>query len=205
MKRIGTKRWIGFAISLFSTLFLATSVVASQGDFYPTYHARIVGHMKLHGQSPRQMILEHDGRKTYLYVRQPADPGYTIVDVTKPKRPTIVNHLPQRHLSILDSGLALAETPESTGTNVSPVTDSRQREQMQSTPQKVQVIDVTNPAHPRTVQTFKDVTSIVNDGARHLTYMANPDGIWILAHKRVLRRHFCSSSDAISSAEPNCL
>jgi hypothetical protein len=161
--------------------------------------------MELRGKSAQQMILQHDGRKTYLYVRQPEDPGYTVVDVTKPKLPTIVNHMPQQHLSIVDSGLALAETPESRGTDRLRGTDSSQKQQMQSAPQTVRVINVTDPAHPRTIQTFKDVTSIVNDSARRLTYVANADGIWILAHKKVLRRHFCSSSDAISSAEPNCL
>ncbi|MFY9912714.1 MAG: hypothetical protein WAK56_22950 [Candidatus Sulfotelmatobacter sp.] len=211
MKLIDKPRRIPFTVLLFSALFLAMSAMASQGDFYPTYQARIAGHVELRGKAAQQMILQHDGKKTYLYVRQPAEQGYTVVDVTKPKRPKIVNHLPQQNLSIVDSGLGFAETPESTATssssavNDSRVNDPRQRQQAQSTPQTVQVIDVVDPAHPRRVKTFNGVTSIVNDSARHLTYIANADGIWILAHKRVLRRHFCSSSDAISSAEPNCL
>jgi hypothetical protein len=49
------------------------------------------------------------------------------------------------------------------------------------------------------------MASPVDDNARHLIYIANADGIWILSQQKVLHRHFCSSSDAISSAEPNCL
>jgi hypothetical protein len=43
-----------------------------------------------------------------------------------------------------------------------------------------------NPAHPKTVQTFEGVTSIVRDDARGLIYVANGDGIWILSHREVL-------------------
>ena len=206
MKLIDKTRRIRFAVSLFSALFLAMSAMASQGDFYRTYQARIAGHVELRGKAAQQMILQHDGEKIYLYVRQPAEQGYTVVDVTKPKRPKTVDHLPQQNLSIVDSGLAFAETPESTGTSSSSaVNDSRQKQRAQSAPQTVQVIAVVDPAHPRRVKTFNGVTSIVNDNARHLTYIANANGIWILAQKGILRRHFCSSSDAISSAEPNCL
>jgi hypothetical protein len=45
---------------------------------------------------------------------------------------------------------------------------------------------------------------MVRDDARSLLYVANGDGIWIVSHKPVLRRHLCDSSDAISSAIPNC-
>ena len=44
----------------------------------------------------------------------------------------------------------------------------------------------------------------MRDDARSLIYVANGDGIWILSHREVLRRHLCSSSDALSSAIPNC-
>ena len=59
-------------------------------------------------------------------------------------------------------------------------------------------------AHPQTVQSFSGVTSILPDDARGLIYVANGEGIWILSHQQVLRRHYCSSSDAISAGIPNC-
>ena len=69
--------------------------------------------------------------------------------------------------------------------------------------ESVRVLDVSDPAHPRTVQNFDGVTSILQDSARNLIYVANGDGVWIGSHQQVLRRHECSSSDAISPM-PNC-
>ncbi len=72
-----------------------------------------------------------------------------------------------------------------------------------SVPESIRVLDTSDPAHVRTVQTFSEVTSVVPDDARGLIYVANGDGIWILSHKRVLRRHECTSEDDISPI-PNC-
>ena len=60
-----------------------------------------------------------------------------------------------------------------------------------------QVLDVSNPAHPRTIRILDGVTTIVRDDARNLIYVANSDGVWILSHHQVLRIHLCISSDAI--------
>ena len=175
---------------------------ASQGDFYPSYEAKIVGHLTLAAPT-RQMFLQQEGRRSYLYVRQASQRGYTVFDVTKPQRPKLLNVISQRNLTILDSGVAISETPDtaspsrSIGNTGTSQGDSR-------TPELVRVLDVSDPAHPRTVQTFEGVTSIVRDDARSLIYVANGDGIWILSHREILRRHPCSSSDAISSAIPNC-
>ncbi len=176
---------------------------ASQGDFYPSYEAKIVGHVVLSGKPTRQMFLQQEGRRAYLYVRQASQQGYTVFDVTKPERPKLLNHISQRNLTILDSGLALSETPDTASTSRS-IGDAAKSQGSSRTPESIQVLDVSNPAHPKTVQTFEGVTSIVRDDARSLIYVANGDGIWILSHREVLRRHLCSSSDAISSAIPNC-
>jgi hypothetical protein len=188
--------WLGAFI-------LPICAVASQGDFYPSYEAKIVGHVVLSGKPTRQMFLQQEGRRAYLYVRQASQQGYTVFDVTKPERPKLLNQLSQRNLTILDSGLAISETPNTA--SPSPSVGGAGRSQGGSrTPESVRVLDVSNPAHPKTVQTFEGVTSIVRDDARSLIYVANGDGIWILSHREVLRRHLCSSSDAISSAIPNC-
>jgi hypothetical protein len=176
---------------------------ASTGDFYPSYETKIVGHVVLSGKPTRQMFLQQEGRRAYLYVRQASLHGYTVFDVTKPERPKLVNHLSQRTLTILDSGLAISETPDTASSSRS-VADVSRNQGGSRTPESVRVFDVSNPAHPRTIRTFEGVTSIVRDDARSLIYVANGDGIWILSHREVLRRHLCGSSDAISSAIPNC-
>lgn len=186
--------WLGVFI------IVPICAAASQGDFYPSYEAKIVGHVALSGKPTRHMALEREGRRSYLYVRQASEQGYTVFDVTKPQGPKLLNELSQKNLTILDSGVAISETPDMARPSESAGTSQGGSR----APELVRVLDMSNPANPRIVQTFKGVTSIVRDDARGLIYVADGGGIWILSHREVLRRHLCSSSDAISSAMPNC-
>jgi hypothetical protein len=150
------------------------------------------------------MFLQQEGRKAYLYVRTASQPGYAVFDVTKPEHPRAVNRQPE-NLTMLGSGLAISETPDDSKTGSPAQAANRTSPQASGKfPESVRVLDVSDPAHPRTIQTFDGVTSMARDDARNLIYVANGDGIWILSHREVLRRHLCSSSDAISSAIPNC-
>lgn len=185
---------------LLGAFFLPICAGASMGDFYPSYETKIVGQVVLSEKPTRQMFLQQEGRRAYLYVRQASEQGYTVFDVTKPERPKLLNQVSQGNLTILDSGLAISETPDTASSSRSVVDAGKGGSR---TPESVRVLDVSNPAHPRTVQTFEGVTSIVRDDARSLIYVANGNGIWILSHREVLRRHLCSSSDAISPM-PNC-
>lgn len=174
---------------------------ASAGDVYRSCQTKIVSQVALSGKPTRQMFLQQEGRRANLYVRQASQQGYTVVDVTKPERPKLVNHLSQRNLTILDSGLAISEKPHT----ASPSNSVRDAGRNGSrAPKSLRVLDVSNPAHPRTVRTLEGVTSLVRDAARSLIYVAKGDGIWILSYREVLRRHLCGLSDAISSAIPNC-
>jgi hypothetical protein len=200
MKFIYRKHSIEFAVSVFALLFFSASALASAGEFYPSYQARIVGHLALNRKSTtQQMLLQHEGKKKYLYVKEGSQQGYTVVDVTKPTRPKVVAQVPEQNLTMADPGIALATAPESA------MKVSSNRSKQTQVPRTVRVVDVSDPSHPRTVKTFQDVTSIANDHSRHLIYVANAEGIWILSDHKILRRHYCTSSDAISSAEPNCL
>jgi hypothetical protein len=175
---------------------------ACAGDFYSSYETKIVGHVVLSGK-PTQMFLQQQGRRFYLYVQQASQSGYTVLDVTKPGRPKALNHASRGNLTIIDSGLAVWETPDTASPSHS-VADAGRSQGGGRTSELVRVLDISNPAHPKTVQTFESVTSIMRDDARSLIYVANGDGIWILSHREVMRRHLCGSSDAISSAIPNC-
>jgi hypothetical protein len=190
--------WLALGI-----LVLPICAGASTGDFYTSHETKIVGHIALPGMPIRQMFLQQGGRRGYLYVRQAAQQGYTVFDVSKPERPKAVNHVSLRNLTMVDSGLAISEMPDSSSSSLS-VAPSDSGHGARTTPELVRVLHVTDPAHPRTIRTFEGVTSIVRDDGRSLIYVASGDGIWILSHREVLRRHPCSSSDAISSAIPNC-
>jgi hypothetical protein len=58
------------------------------------------------------MFLQREGRRQYLYVQQPSQLGFTVVDVTKPSKPKTVNHVPQENLITVGSGLAISGVPE---------------------------------------------------------------------------------------------
>jgi hypothetical protein len=191
--------WVWLALGVF---VLPVWAVASTGDFYTSYETKIVGHVALPGTPTRQMFVQQEGGRAYLYVRQASQQGYTVFDVSKPERPKVVNHISQNNLTMVDSGLAISETPVSSNPSRL-VAASSSSQGTGATPELVRMLDVSDPAHPHTIQTFVGVTSIVRDVARGLIYVANGDGIWILSHREVLRRHLCSSSDAISPM-PNC-
>ncbi|MGB6679324.1 MAG: hypothetical protein WBE44_21685 [Terriglobales bacterium] len=194
------------ALTLSGALLLAEPASATTSDFYPAYlQAKVVAHLPLSG-GVRQMFLQQEGRKQYLYVQQSSQQGFTVFDVTKAAKPKTVSYVPQEKLTMVGSGLAIAENPE----NRANAGDSHLAGSAEGTrgggaiaPESVRVLDTSDPAHVRTVQTFNGVRSVVPDDARNLIYVANGDGIWILSHKQVLRRHECSSEDDISPI-PNC-
>ena len=206
MKTICETRIFACAAFALCAVFLTTCASATSGDFYPSYlQAKVIAHLPMSGGA-RQMFLQREGRRQYLYVQQPSQLCFTVVDVTKPSKPKTVNHVPQENLITVGSGLAISGESQSAVTvGISPVAGSPEGTRGGGTvPETVRVLDVSDPAHPRRVQTFRGVTDILPDDARALIYVANGDGVWILSHQKVLRRHECSSSDAVSSAIPNC-
>jgi LVIVD repeat len=191
-------------LAIIATVLLATPVLAAPGDFYTSYQqAKVIAHLPLSGPAPTQMFLQRQGRKQYLYVQQSGKQGFTVIDVSKPKKPKVITNVAQQHIDAMGSALAITQAPAKSDHD-SAMAGEGSRGGGARTPQSVRVLDVSDPAHPRTVQTFNGVTSVLPDNAHNLVYVANGDGIWVLSHQQYLRRHLCSSSDAISSAEPNC-
>jgi hypothetical protein len=205
MKTINRLLAVGGALLALGTLFVPINSDASQGDFYTSYtDAKVIAHLPLSGASAQQMFLQQVGRREYLYLQQASNQGFTVIDVSKPAKPKLVTHVSGQNLTLVGSGLAIAEAPGfkvagSSGTDE----NAEGTRGGGSAPQQIRVLDVSDPAHPRTVQNFTGVTSILSDDARGLMYVANGQGIWIVSHQQVLRRHPCSSSDAISEM-PNC-
>lgn len=84
--------------------------------------------------------------------------------------------MPQQKLTVVDSGLALAETPDNSRFGMSSAARRNPNRRSSTVPETVRVLDVSNPAHPRAVETFDAVTGILQDDARSLIYVANGDG-----------------------------
>ncbi|MGA8490220.1 MAG: hypothetical protein WB711_07345 [Terriglobales bacterium] len=198
--KIGSFTCAALAVSL---IFLTIPAGATTGDFYPSYtHAKVVAHLPLSG-GVQQMFLQQEGNKQYLYVQQASRQGFTVIDVTKAAKPKTVSYVSQETLAAVGPGLAIAETTENPASPNSDMAGSAQGTRGSVAPESIRVLDTSNPAHVRTVQTFTGVTSVLPDNARGLIYVANGDGIWILSHQQLLRRHSCSSEDELSPV-PNC-
>ena len=213
MKTIWKIRSLACMALTLGALLLTTGADASDSDFYPSYlQATVIAPLPLSGGA-QQLFLQQEGRSQYLYVRQPSQRGVTVIDITKPERPKVVSQLPLENLTMVGSGLAIFETPEnsatvrtSLGPPLGPLLATGNAEDAcgnGAALESVRVLDVSDPAHPRAVQNFDGVTSILHDSARNLIYIANGDGVWIVSHEQVLRRHECNSSDAMSPM-PNC-
>ncbi len=138
--------WVFLALGM---LLFTTWAEASPGDFYTSEQVKVVGHLALNGQPASRMILQQEAKKDYLYVRQPSQQGMTVVDVTKPARPKVVDHVPQQNMTMIDSRIAIAETPESSravgSTHMAGnVEDAREGGNV-SVPESVRVLDESEP------------------------------------------------------------
>jgi hypothetical protein len=156
--------------------------------------ATVVAHMTLHGATVSKLQLQQHGNKQYLYVERASEEGFAIVDVTKPDQPNIIKSeaWPDQasigKLQMVSGRLALAEAP-----------DSSTAETVSST-ETLKVLDLSDPANPRTIVTFSGVTSTLTDDARSLVYITNSEGLWILKHQSEQemssQTHVCASEDA---------
>lgn len=161
--------------------------------------ARVVDHVPLPGAPATQMLLQNREGKMYLYIEQGDKGNVAVVDVTHPRDAAVVQHtnwpIARGNIEPLGGGIALSESPEG------------QTRASSGRPQNVDILDVTNPAHPQVLKTFQGVTSVLPDTARNLIFIANPRGLWIVQHRvgqtAYAVRHECTSESAINP-EPDC-
>jgi hypothetical protein len=169
--------------------------------------ARVIAHLALKDAPGNEMLLQNKGEKQYLYVQKASKQGFTVIDVSKPVQPTLVNHGTQSgdstagKLEIVGPDVGLAEVPDKNSKGVIRNSDSPT--------ETVKILDLSDPAHPKVLQTFSGVTGILQDPSRGLIYLTNNDGLWILNHARpgitpAKKKRPCGSEDAIASMPPDC-
>jgi len=157
--------------------------------------ATVVAHLSLPAAPGNQMLLQRKGSKQYLYIQQASKQGYMIVDVTKANEPSVLkrtapaNQATAGNLEIVGPDVAIAEAPEKNSATVNSV--ARPAE-------SVRVLDMSDPANPKTLQTFDGVTSILPDSGR--IYLTNNDGLWILRFSQYQKRQLppCDSNSVFS-------
>ncbi len=161
--------------------------------------AAIIAHIALPGAPANQMLLQDVNGKEYLYLVRNSRKGFTVVDVTRPSRPNLVKRVAwpdgasAGRLQLVSNTLGLAE-----GSAARPGSPA------ESAPETIELMDLSDPANPRTVQSFSGVTSVLTDEGRRLIYVTNTDGLWVLrGQPDKYVTHACASDDA-QAPMPSC-
>lgn len=190
------------------TMFLARPPILANTKNKPTeVPAKVIAHLTLQDAPGSELLLQTKGEKHYLYVQKASKQGFTVIDVTKANSPSVVNvTVPSNggaagKLEMVSPDVGLAEVPEKSAKGVLRSADNPT--------ETVKILDLSDPAHPKVLQTFTGVTSILPDGARGLIYLTNNEGLWILNHTREgltpeKRKRPCGSADAIAAMPPDC-
>ena len=80
--------------------------------------AKVIAHLRLQEAPGSEMLLQNKGDKQYLYVQKASKQGFTVVDVTKPRLPSLVNRSITANdatagkLEMAGPDVALAEVPD---------------------------------------------------------------------------------------------
>lgn len=190
-----------------AALMIATAPSAVANNKPTEVPAKVIAHLPLKEAPGSEMFLQNKGDKHYLYVQKASKQGFTVIDVTKPVLPSLVNRAAGSNdattgkLDLVSPDVGLAEVPDKNAKGVIRNSDSPT--------ETVKILDLSDPAHPKVLQTFTGVTSILQDPSRGLIFLANNDGLWILNHARpgftpAKHKRACGSEDAIASMPPDC-
>jgi hypothetical protein len=205
MARQGSvQRFVGIALVLLTSFFLATmpSAVAKSRKSKPAEPiVAVVGHVALSGPPAVHMFVQEHGRQQYLLIEQASKEGFTIVDVTKPSQAVIVkqvawpNQASNGKLQPVKAGLVLSSASEN---NSGAAAGS-------SSTESLNLLDLRDPANPKTIQGFTGVTTVLLDENRSLLYVTNAEGLWILKYKQEepASNPYGCPADGIST-DPNC-
>lgn len=176
----------GVALLLVSPVFLANHArTAAQGKDKKGSKEKIVvlAHVAIPGSPTRQIFLQQEKGKQYLYLQQRVH--FTVVDVSDPKNPKILER-GTGQLSNVGSALAIAVQADQSNQDSVPT-------------QTVNLVDVTDPKNPHAVKKFEGVTSMFSEDGRKLIYLTNGDGLWIVQHYEPFRLPMCTSESEENS------
>jgi len=206
-KRFLSSRLVPVSMGFAAAVVIMSAPRISANNKPTEVPAKVIAHLALKDAPGSEMLLQNKGDKQYLYVQKASRQGFTVIDVTKPVLPSLVKNNAQSgdatagKLEIVGPDVGLAEVPDKNSKGV--IRNS------ESPTETVKILDLSDPAHPKVLQTFTGVTSILQDPSRGLIYLANNDGLWILNHSRpgltpAKKKRACGSEDAIASMPPDC-
>lgn len=176
---------VGAALVLTSPIFLPNHTHAAAQDNARNERTTIVAHIPVPGSAVRQIFLQQESGKRYLYLQQ--NVHFTLVDVTDPKNPRIVEREASKgKLTDVGAGLAIAVQSDPSGQGTVPT-------------QTVRLVDLSDPKSPRTAKKFDGVTSVYSDDGQKLIYITNSEGLWIVKHYETFRLPLCTSESEENS------
>jgi hypothetical protein len=168
-----------------AVVFLAIGIAAAPSIFAKPKAKKavvsnlgVIAHLQLDGGTATRMLLVQKDGKEYLYVGLSSSSGVCIFDVTKPADPRKVEKFAgaggaQADFQLVGDTLAVTSRAGEAAAISSNVP-----------PRSVTILNMSDPANPRQIQTFADVTSVVADDARGLIYLSNGEGRWVVQAKQ---------------------
>jgi len=196
-------------IFLLLSVAAATQAAPQSNEAQGVEKAKVVARLALPGMHVNQMFVQHNGKKTYLYLHRPNRRAFAVVDVTRPEKPLLVDSATLKGPSQVEVAgssptVGIATSPENrTGANGAQANAGGGSVPAALPTETVKILDLTDPAHPKTLETFTGVTSMLPEDERKLIYIVNGDGLTIVRHRQTHPMPFCTSEDALTQ-EPNC-
>lgn len=138
---------------------------------------RVMAKLPLKDMKVNEIISQDWEGKNYLYLHQPREDTYAMVDVTNPEKPALVSR----------SAFKISAPEGPVGASPLAISTLREGSQVPAElpTQTVNFWDISNPTNPKTIKTFKGVTSMYPDDARKLVYLVNDEGLWIVKHRNL--------------------
>ena len=163
----------------------------------------IASHLDLPGMQVKQMFVQRRGDKSYLFLRRADKNSFAIVNVTDPAKPALID----RKILQEPSGGSIALPPSGSALAIAFVPDGGSGAAASGSAgtvtrlgtESVRLIDLTDPQNPKTIKTFTGVTSVATDEGRKLVFIANNEGLWIVAHHRLYPLPLCTSESEIAA------
>jgi hypothetical protein len=145
----------------------------------------VVAHLPLPGSAVRQIFLQTENGKRYLYLQQ--NVNFTVVDVTDANNPRVVERVATLgKLTDVGAGLAIAVQSDQSGQSNVPT-------------QTIRLVDLSDPKNPHTVKKFDGVSSVYSEDGRQLIYITNGEGLWVVKHYETFRLPMCTSESEENS------
>ena len=158
-------------------LALATPVQAKKktSPKDPQDEIEVVGHIPSAGGPVSHFVATQHYSSYYLYAEHEEGKSITLIDVTNTEHPAVLANVAYPASGVATSLSAVAGTAA--------LVSSAPTAHTQSPPQTMQLLDFSDPQHPKITREFTGITAVDRDDRRGLIFLPNAEGIWILHQK----------------------